>query len=355
MPSCPELLCGSARTRTTALRAMLRSLPAVAWLALVAGGATAVHAQGKSGGSPPARGTERPSPEQVAQLKSGPPLPYTADPNWPHLPKGYNFGPCSGVDVDRQGHVWVFNRGAWPVMEFDRGGKFLQAWSADTFHVMSAHGLRVGPDGNLWCVDVDGHMVFKLSREGRILMILGKRQGVPGNNEAVDGFQRPTNVAFKRDGNVYISDGYINTRVVEVTADGDYVRHWGKPGRGDGEFNLVHDVAVDTAGKVYVADRANERIQVFDPDGKYLAQWTNIGAPWGLTYSARENAIYMCDGKYCRIVKFSLDGEVLGTLAAYGKAPGKLDYAHSIAVDPSDGSIYTAEVSTARVQKWIRK
>jgi DNA-binding beta-propeller fold protein YncE len=324
---------------------------------LLIAGANALRAQGGAAAAPPAGGTERASPEQIAKLKNGPPLPYAVDPKWPQLPKGYNFGACSGVDVDRRGHVWVFNRGAWPVMEFDRAGKFLQAWSTDTLRIISAHGLRVGPDDNLWCVDVDGHVIFKLNRDGRILMLLGKRQGVPGNNEAVDGFQRPTNVAFKAggSGNMYISDGYVNSRVVEVTAQGDYVKQWGKPGRGDGEFNLVHDLAVDSEGKVYVADRTNERIQVFDAEGKYLAQWTNLGAPWGLTYSARDQAIFMCDGKYNRILKLSLTGEVLGTLGSYGKAPGRLDYAHSIAVDQSDGSIYTVEVSNLRVQKWVRQ
>lgn len=305
--------------------------------------------------NPPARGTERASPEEVAKLRSGPALPYKVDPNWPQLPKGYNFGQCSGVDVDSRGHVWIYNRGAWPVFEFDRSGKFQQAWSGDTFKIVSAHGIRVAPDGNLWCVDVDGHVIFKLNREGRILMLLGKRQGTPGNNEAVDGFQRPTNVAFRANGNMYISDGYINTRIVEVTAEGDYVKHWGKPGTGNGEFHTVHDVAVDPAGKVYVADRTNERIQVFDADGKYLTQWNNIGSPWGITFSKRDNAIFMCDGKYNRIIKLSLEGEVQGVLGSYGKAPGKLDYAHAISVDQSDGSIYTAEVANARVQKWIKQ
>lgn len=334
---------------------IFHSMRIVSGCALLIAGANELRAQATSVVAPPARGTERASPEEVAKLKSGPPLPYAVDPKWPQLPKGYNFGQCSGVDVDRHGHVWIFNRGAWPVMEFDRTGKFLQAWTSDTFRVVSAHGLRVGPDDNLWCVDVDGHVIFKLNREGRILLLLGKRQGVPGSNDAVDGFQRPTNVAFRAGGNVYISDGYVNSRVVEVTAEGDYVKHWGKPGRGEGEFNIAHDVTVDAGGNVYVADRANERIQVFDAEGKFLAQWTNLGAPWGLTYSARDRAIFMCDGKYNRIVKLSLTGEVLGTLGTYGKAPGRLDYAHSIAVDQSDGSIYTAEVSNARVQKWVRQ
>src|SRR3954454_12595282 len=143
---------------------------------------------------PAAKPTERPTAEQIAKLKSGPPLPHKVVASWPTLPKGHNLGEVSGVDVDRQGNVWVFNRGHWPVMQFDRGGKLLQSWSAETFPVRSSHGMRVGPDGSIWAIDVDGHAVFKLSQEGKVLMVLGNRPGVPGNDSADDAFNRPTNV-----------------------------------------------------------------------------------------------------------------------------------------------------------------
>jgi DNA-binding beta-propeller fold protein YncE len=302
----------------------------------------------------PGRATERPDPDQVAQLPTAPTLPYRVDENWPQLPAGYNFGECSGVDVDPQGNVWVFNRGRWPMMEFSRGGQLLQAWTKDTLAVLSSHGVRVGPDGNLWCTDVAGNCIVKVSPRGRILMILGIRQGLAGNNESQDGFNQPTNVAFRANGDLYITDGYINSRVVEYTPDGYYVRQWGRHGKGDGEFNLVHDAVVDRAGLVYVADRSNERVQIFDADGKFIGKWTGLGAPWGLAYAAQENAIYMCDGKYDRISKIGLDGKLLGILSAFGKAPGKLDYVHDIAYDPADGSLYTAEIKNWRVQKWVR-
>jgi DNA-binding beta-propeller fold protein YncE len=310
---------------------------------------------GQAAAPAPGRPTDRPTDEQVARLKSGPALPYAVDAAWPQMPKGYNFGECSGVDVDKNGNVWVFNRGHWPVIEFDRKGKMLQAWSQDSIPVKSAHGLRVGPDGNIWLVDVEGHVVFKLSREGRVLMVLGNRQTIAGNNDAQDAFNRPTNVAFRADGNFYVSDGYVNSRVVEFTPDGYYVRHWGTKGTGDGQFNLVHDVQVDSRGRVYVGDRLNERIQVFDEKGKFLTKWTDIGSPWGIYYVPKEQAIFMCDGRYDRILKLNLEGQVLGVLSAYGKAPGKLDYAHSIAVDPVDSSLYTVEIKTWRVQKWVKQ
>jgi DNA-binding beta-propeller fold protein YncE len=316
---------------------------------------TAVLLIAQTGAPPAGRPTDQPQPEEAAKLKTGPLLPYKVAANWPQLNKGYNFGEASGVDVDAQGHVWVFNRGHWPVMEFDRSGKMLQAWNEDTFRPISAHGLRVGPDGNIWCVDVKGHVVFKLSPEGRVLMVLGNRQNVPGNNDAHDAFYEPTNLRFLPNGNFYVSDGYVNSRVIEFNPAGEYVRQWGRKGTGDGEFDLVHDVAIDSKQRVYVADRRNERIQVFDENGRFLAKWTDIGAPWGLAYSPKEEAIYMCDGKYNRIVKLNLEGQVLGVLSSWGKAPGKLDYAHSIAFDTADASLYTVEIKNWRVQKWVRQ
>jgi len=303
-----------------------------------------------------ARPTERPDPAQVAKLDSGPELPYQVDPNWPQLPEGMNFGECSGVDVDKQGNVWVFNRGSWPLIEFDRSGKMLKRYSSQTFRVLSSHGIRVGPDGSLWCVDVQGHVIFKVNPDtGRILMVLGNRQGTPGNNDSKDAFDQPTNLCFRPDGSFYVTDGYVNSRVIEFNPDGEYLRHWGTAGKGDGQFTLVHDVVIDSKGLVYVADRQNARVQVFDETGKFLTKWTNAGAPWGLVYVAQEDAIYMCDGKYDRVVKLGLDGKVLGQFGSWGKTPGKFDYVHDIAFDPTDGSIYTAEIKNWRVQKFVRQ
>jgi DNA-binding beta-propeller fold protein YncE len=184
-------------------------------------------------------------------------------------------------------------------------------------------------------------------------MMIGQVAGAAGTNETKDGFNRPTNLAFAPNGDFFVSDGYVNSRVVRYNKDGEYITHWGRKGTGDGEFDLVHDVALDSQGRVYVADRLNQRIQIFDQNGKFLAKWTDVGAPWGLDYVARENAIYMCDGVNNRIVKLNLDGQILGVLSSYGKVPGKLDYPHSIAVD-STGAIYVAEIKNWRVQKFIQ-
>jgi DNA-binding beta-propeller fold protein YncE len=285
-----------------------------------------------------------------AALKSGPALPHHLVANWAKLPKGWNLGETSGVAVDQKDNVWVFNRGAHPVIEFDRDGNFIQSWG-DNSIIKSSHGIRVDPEGNVWCVDVANHLVLKFSPEGRVLMVIGRG---PGNNETKDAFNQPTGIIFTPSLDFfYVSDGYVNSRVVKFNRDGEYVSQWGHKGTGDGEFNLVHDVALDARGHVYVADRSNSRVQIFDADGKYLGKWTDAGQPWGLAYSAAENAIYMCDGLNNRIVKLNLDGEIQGVLSSYGRTPGKLDFAHNIAVD-STGAIYVSEIKNWRVQKWAK-
>lgn len=284
-----------------------------------------------------------------AELKNGPALPHGVVGNWAQLPKGMNFGEVSGVDVDRHDNVWVFNRGTHQVIQFDRSGRMLQAWK--DVPVKSSHGIKVDPEGNVWLVDVAGHALIKCSPEGRVLMVFANAGNTAGDNETKYAFNRPTGLSFLPSGDFYVSDGYVNSRVVKYRKDGEYMLQWGKKGTGDGEFDLVHDVTIDSKGRVYVADRTNARVQVFDANGKFLGKWNDLGNPWGLFYAAREDAIYMADGQNNRILKLNLDGQILGQLGSFGKAAGKLDFAHHIAVD-SAGSIYVAEIKNWRVQKY---
>jgi DNA-binding beta-propeller fold protein YncE len=284
-----------------------------------------------------------------AELKTGPALPHGVVGGWAKLPKGMNFGEVSGVDVDRGDNVWVFNRGPHQVIQFDRNGRMLQAWK--DVPVKSSHGIKVDPEGDVWLVDVAGHALIKCSPEGRVLMVFANAGNTAGDNQTKYAFNRPTGLAFLPNGDFYVSDGYVNSRVVKYRKDGEYLLHWGKPGKGDGEFNLVHDVAIDSRGRVYVADRTNARVQIFDANGQFLGKWSDLGNPWGLYYVGREDAIYMADGEHNRVLKLNLDGQILGQLGSFGKAEGKLDFAHHLAVD-SAGSIYVAEIKNWRVQKF---
>jgi DNA-binding beta-propeller fold protein YncE len=283
------------------------------------------------------------------QNATAPALPYRVVENWAKLPDGWNLGECSGVAVDRKDNVWVFNRGVHPVIEFDRTGKFLQAWH--DVPVKTAHGIRIDNEGNVWLIDVAGHKVLKMSPEGRVLMVIGGVGDSAGNNDSKDAFNRPTNVAFAPNFDFFVSDGYINSRVVKYHQNGDFVMKWGQKGNADGEFNLVHDIVLDSAGRLYVADRENARVQVFDQEGKFLSKWTDVGTPWGLSYVPGENVIFICDGVNDRVVKVDLNGKVLGVLGSRGKTPGKFAWPHSIAAD-SHGAIYVAEVKNWRVQKF---
>jgi DNA-binding beta-propeller fold protein YncE len=286
----------------------------------------------------------------AADAANAPKLPHKVVAGWARLPEGWNFGETSGVSVDRQDNVWVFNRGAHPVIQLDKTGKMLRAWKE--VPVISSHGIKVDPSENVWLVDVRGHSVAKFDTAGRLQMILANAGRGPGDNETKYAFNQPTGLAFRPDGGFYVSDGYGNSRVIQYTHDGVFVRQWGRKGTGDGEFDLVHDVALDKTGKVYVADRSNRRIQVFDGEGRFLAKWTATGSPWGLAYSEKENAIYMCDGENNRVVKLDLDGQVRGVLGGFGKAPGLFDFPHHIAID-SEGALYVAEIKNWRVQKFV--
>ena len=273
-------------------------------------------------------------------------LRYQVVSNWPELPPGWNLGEAASVTKDSRGHIYVFNRGPHPLLEFETNGKFMREIGEGL--VVSAHGVRVDPQDNIWAVDVGGHMVVKFNQQGRVLMVLG-RKGFPGAGE--NSFNRPTDVAFASNGDFYVSDGYGNSRVVKYSQEGRVLKMWGKKGAEPGEFNLPHTVVVDAQGRVYVGDRENKRVQIFDGDGNFLRQWTDVGSPWGLEITPDQH-IYMADGYANRVLKLDLEGKILGTLGSPGKAPGQFAFAHHLCAG-KDGAIYVAEILNWRVQKFV--
>lgn len=214
-------------------------------------------------------------------------------------------------------------------------------------------------EGYVWLTDVGLHQVFKFDAEGNLFLTIGEA-GVPGADERH--FNRPTDVAVAADGSFYVSDGYVNSRVVKFDADGRYLLSWGNFGDGPGEFNVPHSLALDAQGRVYVADRGNGRVQIFATDGRYLDTWQDrrwLGRPWAIRIRP-DGAIFVVDGgdqhewlpDRARILQLSPEGEVVGGFGAYGLEPGQFIWPHAIGV-AADGAVYVGEVYTGRrVQKF---
>jgi peptidylamidoglycolate lyase len=298
---------------------------------------------------------------------------YEVVPDWPALPEGYSFGLCAGVGVDSHGNVFVFHRNArvWtnpfpdepiaePTVAVIDGvsGKLLTEWGKGEF--IMPHGLTIDREDNVWLTDVGRHQVFKYTHDGHLLLTLGERQK-PGADH--DHFNLPTDVAVLPDGSFYVSDGYRNTRVVKFDAAGHYQFEWGEKGNGPGQFNLPHGIAVDARGRVYVCDRSNSRLQVFDPAGKFLAEWKGpqIGRPYGVAVAANGH-IFAIDGGdpsesaplRGKAVELDPEGNVVETFGSPGKGPGQFRTGHDIAVAP-DGAAYVADSGGKRVQKFQRR
>jgi DNA-binding beta-propeller fold protein YncE len=230
--------------------------------------------------------------------------------------------------------------------EYDEHGNYLRSIADGEF--THPHGLRIDSDDNLWTTDDGSHLVLKLSPAGRVLLVLG-RKDVAAESDWL--FNQPTDVAFGLHGEIYVSDGYGNSRVVKFDRDGKFLKAWGKYGTGPGEFNLPHSVAVDRQGNVYVGDRENKRIQIFDADGNFLKEWTSIGYPYGL-FITPDQHVWMIDGGYDRILELDPNGKILGAIGDPGHAPGQLAWGHFLVVG-KDRKIYAADVLNWRFQVFV--
>jgi DNA-binding beta-propeller fold protein YncE len=266
---------------------------------------------------------------------------------WLQSPAGHQFDVVTAVATDAADRVYVFHRGKRPIMVFDKNGKFLRSWGDEM--IDTAHGLRIDHAGNVWITDIGHHLVTKFSPEGKVLLTLGKKDE-PGDGR--DQFNEPTDVAVAPSGEFYVSDGYGNSRVVKFTQDGKYLKEWGKKGNGAGEFDLPHTICLDGKGRVYVGDRENNRVQVFDTEGKFLAQWKECGAPYGLFLYGEQ--MLVADGRANAVKVLDLQGKVLGQWGEKGSGAGQFDLPHWLCVD-SQGSVYVAEGDGQRVQKFVVK
>jgi DNA-binding beta-propeller fold protein YncE len=322
------------------------------------------------------------------------------------MPKDMYLGEATGVAVNAKGHIFVLSRGntngpaygaaAAQLLEFDPTGKFVREIGKHLYAWSFGHTVRIDRGQNIWVADKGSDMVIKFSPAGKVLLVFGRKQEASDEDTAPlkhpkpplpaeDGrFRQVTDVAFDPAGNAFISDGYINSRVAKVDKNGNWVKSWGERGTKPGEFNTPHSITADAKGNIYVADRGNRRIQVFDGEGAFLREFTidvpydpkarpaigNMpdlakieasggpktlmpGSPWALCITPGPNQVlYASDAYPGRVYKLSLDGKVLGVLGETGKQLKQFGWIHEIAC-PSENLLYVAELLNWRVQKLV--
>ena len=304
---------------------------------------------------------------------------------WEKLPDGWAFEDAAGVAVDSRDNVYVLNRSEHPVIVLDREGNFLRWWGEGMFSghgpsTTRAHGIHVGPDDSVYCVDDAFHTVQKFTPEGKLLMTLGTKNR-PSPRWSGQPFSTPSNVAVSPvTGAIYVADGDSNCSIHKFSPDGRHILSWGQPGIDPGQFIRPHDVLIDKDDNVYVCSKHANRIQVFDPNGKFLAIWNNIYTPNAMCLDSEGNLFVAEEGDLDsdgpgglgrRVSVYNLEGKLLTRLGdpKEGEGPGQFITPHGAAVDSHD-DVYISEVSFAnrvlgrrmdppklqkRVQKLARK
>jgi len=318
-----------------------------------------------------------------AQQAAAPEIPFHSVPNFLKPPADVYLGEVPGVALNSKGHIFIYSRsGETLLLEFDPAGKFLRrigkglyAFSGRSF----AHVVRVDAHDNIWCVDEGSNMVIEFNPAGRVGLLLGRKpepvegpapapsaapsQSVPVVNRSSGGagpyglltFNRPTDVAWDAAGNIFVSDGYGNSRVVKFSKAGDFIKEWGTKGSNPGEFRTPHSIAVDAKGNVYVADRGNQRIQVFDNDGNYLREITSAGTPWAICITpGPDQYLYSSDAVPGRIYKLDLNGKVWGELGSFGHGLKQFGWVHEMDCSQAKKNVlYVGELLNWRMQKLI--
>jgi len=293
------------------------------------------------------------------------PNPYRAVENWAQLPAGAQWGPVINVAPDGHGDIWVFHRSDPAIMEFDASGKALKSFRTGMF--VQAHGLAIDGEGNVWVTDAQGkdgkgQQVFKFSPDGKILMTLGKA-GVAGTGP--DTFNGPSGVVVAANGDIFVADGHggeTNARIVKFSKDGRFIKSWGKKGSGPGEFDTPHSIAMDSKGRLFVADRVNNRIQIFDQDGTFIDQWKQFGRPSGI-FISKNDTLYSVDSQSDEKTN---PGVKRGIRIGNAKTGAVKAFIPDVSTDPqialaegvcadAKGNIYAAGVSSMALHKFVKK
>ena len=312
--------------------------------------------------------------QSKAKAENVPIIPHTSVPNFFKLPPDLYFGEGIGIATNSKGHVFVYHRsGDTRLFEFDPTGKFVKEWGVGLYGLEFAHAVRVDSQDNVWVVDEGTNMVIKFNPEGRIAMVLGRRpEPVAGATETQlpaaapekYHFGRPTDVTWDAQGNIFVSDGYVNSRVVKLDKNGRFVKSVGTRGPAPSQLNTPHSITSDAQGNIYVGDRGNARVQVFDNDLTLRAVYDNVGNPWAVCVSpgphqylfvsnsnpdSNPAASWAITGE---IYKMELDGTIVGKFGKAGKGIGEFSTVHEIDCrNPNE--LFVSEISAWRAQKII--
>lgn len=303
------------------------------------------------------------------------PKSYVLEKDWLKLPGNYKLGNPTGIGIDTNQNIFIFHRGGrkWPligsmpdtyisdktILEIDRNtGKVIHSWGNNLF--IMPHGLTVDKNDNVWVTDVGLHQVYEFSHEGKLLMKLGEAK-VSGDDKSH--FNKPTDVAVARDGSFYVSDGYGNSRVIKFSPAGKYLFEWGKKGKKEGDFNLPHAITLDDRENVYIADRENNRVEVFDSTGKFIKQWTDkdFGRIGSVAYNEKQKNFVAVDDatSFFKMKHNGSDIILFDTAGNFIEKFGKNDFKmqnikcwyHDVVVD-DEGNIYVGDILGNSVQKF---
>jgi hypothetical protein len=330
-----------------------------------------------------------------------PEIPFDSIPDPVRLPPDMYLGEVAGVAVNSRGHIFIFHRHnpigpaygatAAQLLEFDENGSFLREIGKGLYAFAYAHTVRIDPNDNIWVTDKGSDMIVELNPDGRVMMVFGRKKEAsdveahgwervnPPLPPIDQRFREPTDVTWDPEGNIYISDGYVNARVAKFDKEGFWLDSFGEPGSGPGQFNTVHSIASDRNGNIYVADRGNRRIQVLDrngnveriiqinvpvpadahaaigsiPEGNELNGTQGPGAPWAVCVSPGETQyLFVADAYPGRVYKLTLDGTVVGMLGESGRQMKQFGWIHEIAC-PSENELIVAELLNWRIQHLI--
>jgi sugar lactone lactonase YvrE len=301
---------------------------------------------------------QRPSNPALLIPQEAPALDYVAVADPLPVPANVAMGASSSVTFDAKGHLWVLSRGTQAITEFDENGKFIRSFGEGLF--TRSHGLRIDKEGNIWTTDVGAHTVMKLSPQGQVVLTLGTKGKAGEWNEAAGTqlFNEPNDIVFAPNGDFFVSQGHSpgagkgDPRVLKFDKNGKFIKTWGGKGTEPGKFDVAHGMAIDAKGMLWVTDRENQRLQVFDQDGKFVREIKYAGLPCALDIGGQN--IYMVNGFAGQVLKMDLNGKVLAAIGKPGTGVGEFGEAHFIAVSPK-GEIYVADSVNRAVQKFVKK